>query len=157
MNFQPARKYEIAQKRAKWTGKKYSCKIHEKVMEAVSWILWIWNFVVEQNPARIVEPLAQTCTAQKSRLKFLCTIYNFKNHDKTGQKNEYGPFLLLTFTKQGVKISNANEMIHRVFVGYVKYRANSLICFVDARIFVASVPQKMGSVSVCFCGAGETC
>lgn len=93
----------------------------------------------------------------ESEIKKLCKVHKSKIGDRFGQKNEYGIFLLLTFTKEGDKILNANKMIYRVFVRSTKYKANRLICFVRVRFSVAAVPQKRGQVSVCFCSVGETC
>ena len=104
-----------------------------------------------------MEPLAQTCMEQKVRSKILGKMHKPKINDKFGQKNEYRLFLLLTFTKEGDKITNANKMIYRVFVRCTKYKANRLICFVRVLFSVAAVPQKRGQVSVCFSVTGETC
>ncbi len=104
-----------------------------------------------------MEPLAQTCMAQKVKPKILGKMHKPKINDKFGQKNEYRLFLLLTFTKEGDKITNANKMIYRVFVRCTKYKANRLICFVRVSFSVAAVPQKRGQVSVCFSATGETC
>lgn len=104
-----------------------------------------------------MEPLAQTCMAQKIKSKILGKMHKPKINDKFGQKNEYRLFLLLTFTKEGDKITNANKMIYRVFVRCIKYKANRLTCFVRVRFSVAAVPQKRGQVSVCFSVTGETC
>lgn len=89
-----------------------------------------------------MEPLAQTCMAQKVKPKILGKMHKPKINDKFGQKNEYRLFLLLTFTKEGDKITNANKMIYRVFVRCTKYKANRLICFVRVSFSVAAVPQK---------------
>ncbi|WP_418541466.1 hypothetical protein [Hominenteromicrobium sp.] len=104
-----------------------------------------------------MEPLAQTCMEQKMKLKILGKMHKPKINDKFGQKNEYRLFLLLTFTKQGDKITNANKMIYRVFVRCTKYKANRLTCFVRVSFPMAAVPQKRGQVSVCFSVTGETC
>lgn len=104
-----------------------------------------------------MEPLAQTCMAQKVKPKILGKMHKPKINDKFGQKNEYRLFLLLTFTKEGDKITNANKMIYRVFVRCTKYKANHLTCFVRVSFSVAAVPQKKGQVSVCFSVTGETC
>lgn len=104
-----------------------------------------------------MEPLAQTCMAQKIKSKILGKMHKPKINDKFGQKNEYRLFLLLTFTKEGDKITNANKMIYRVFVRCIKYKANRLIRFVRVSFSMAAVPQKRGQVSVCFSVTGETC
>lgn len=104
-----------------------------------------------------MEPLAQTCMAQKVKPKILGKMHKPKINDKFGQKNEYRLFLLLTFTKEGDKITNANKMIYRVFVRCTKYKANHLTCFVRVSFSMAAVPQKRGQVSVCFSDTGETC
>ena len=80
-----------------------------------------------------MEPLTQTCMEQKVRSKILGKMHKPEINDKFGQKTEYRLFLLLTFTKQGDKITNANKMIYRVFVRCTKYKANRLTCFV--RVF----------------------
>ena len=104
-----------------------------------------------------MEPLAQTCMAQKIKSKILGKMHKPKINDKFGQKNEYRLFLLLTFTKEGDKITNANKMIYRGFVRCTKYKANRLTCFVRVSFSMAAVPQKRGQVSVCFSATGETC
>ena len=73
-----------------------------------------------------MEPLAQTCMEQKMKLKILGKMHKPKINDKFGQKNEYRLFLLLTFTKEGNKITNTNKMIYRVFVKCTKRKANRL-------------------------------
>ena len=104
-----------------------------------------------------MEPLAQTCMEWKSRSKKLGKMHKPKTNDKFGQKTEYRLFLLLTFTKEGDKITNANKMIYRVFVRCTKYKANRLTCFVRVSFSMAAVPQKRGQVSVCFSVTGEPC
>ena len=80
-----------------------------------------------------MEPLAQTCMAQKMKPKILGKMHKPKINDKKKKKNEYRLFLLLTFTKEGDKITNANKMIYRVFVKCTKHKANRLTCFVRVR------------------------
>lgn len=104
-----------------------------------------------------MEPLTQTCMEQKVRSKILGKMHKPEINDKFGQKTEYRLFLLLTFTKEGDKITNANKMIYRVFVRSAKYKANLLICFVRVLFSVAAVPQKRKPASVCFSATGETC
>lgn len=58
------------------------------------------------------------------KLKILGKMHKLKINDKFGQKNEYRLFLLLTFTKEGDKITN--KMIYRVFVKCTKHKANRL-------------------------------
>jgi len=92
-----------------------------------------------------LEPLAQTCMAQKVKPKILGKMHKPKINDKFGQKNEYRLFLLLTFTKEGDKITNANKMIYRVFVRCTKYKANRLICFVRVSFFCGSGSTEKGT------------
>lgn len=91
------------------------------------------------------------------RSKILGKMHKPEINDKFGQKTEYRLFLLLTFTKEGDKITNANKMIYCVFVRSAKYKANRLTCFVRVSFPMAAVPQKRGQVSVCFSVTGETC
>lgn len=92
-----------------------------------------------------MEPLAQTCMAQKVKPKILGKMHKPKINDKFGQKNEYRLFLLLTFTKEGDKITNANKMIYCVFVRCTKYKANHLTCFVRVSFFCGSGSTEKGT------------
>lgn len=93
----------------------------------------------------------------ESEIKKIMQGAQIQNWWQIWAKKRVWAIFVVTFTKEGDKISNANKMIYRVFVRSTKYKANRLICFVRVRFSVAAVPQKRGQVSVCFCSVGETC